>query len=353
MTIFASGASDVFNLRMLNVLERLARDVSETLGDNLHALILAGGYGRGEGGVVVRDGIECPYNDLDLVLVLRRRGGTPAGLHEISRRYGGELGIDVDFSRPVTLDEIRRWPAWLMWHELAGGHIVLSGPENILRDNVPARVLGPPPATEALRLLLNRGAGLLWARLAAQGIEKPPDPDFIRRNLHKCAMALGDALLIVHGRHATPYSGRDRRVVELLKTLPPLSFDLEGAYAAALRFRFHPDQSPRDGFGDGVLLEMAGHWLEVLLRVESFRTGRDWRSAGEYGSWGGIREKGMNGPQNWPGNIARNLLSGRCSALHPRESLYRALPMEIAAPPGTPGWERRAVEFLTLWRRFN
>jgi hypothetical protein len=184
-------------------------------------------------------------------------------------------------------------------------------------------------------------------------MEKPPDPDFVRRNFHKCAMAMGDALLIVHSRHATPYTGRDLRVRELLETLPPFSFDLGEAYAAALRFRFHPDQSPRRGFDDGVLREMAAHWQEVLLRAESVRTGKAWRTAGEYCAWGGVREADMNGPVNWPKNLLRNLAAGRRSALHPRETLYRTLPLEIACAPGDPSWEGRAAGFLNVWRRFN
>ena len=80
----------------------------------------------------------------------------------------------------------------------------------------PSALHEPLPAIEGARLLLNRGAGLLWAMRVVQGHESPPDVDFVRRNYWKCALALGDALLIAHQRYSTPYSGRDEAFSQLV-----------------------------------------------------------------------------------------------------------------------------------------
>src|SRR5262249_10821142 len=52
---------------------RLAKDASHIWGTELCALVLVGGYARGEGGVVIREGKAHPYNDYDLIAVVHRR----------------------------------------------------------------------------------------------------------------------------------------------------------------------------------------------------------------------------------------------------------------------------------------
>ena len=48
--------------------------------DQYRALVLIGGYGRGEGGIEIRDGGEHPHNNLDFLLVARHAPGTDPAL---------------------------------------------------------------------------------------------------------------------------------------------------------------------------------------------------------------------------------------------------------------------------------
>ncbi|MBT7300516.1 MAG: hypothetical protein HN849_13435, partial [Victivallales bacterium] len=111
MTSYAFQASPEFNRHLEEVLAEIAAETARTLGDGLVALILGGGYGRGEGGIFLRDGREEPYNDLDLALVVTDRN-LPAlrRLAPIEERYAARLGIHVDFSRPLTVKDIAHWP---------------------------------------------------------------------------------------------------------------------------------------------------------------------------------------------------------------------------------------------------
>ena len=110
------------------MLARFTKEVKAALGENLVALILGGGYGRGEGGLVVVDGIQQPYNDLDFVLIVQDKSRVDANaLDGLSHRYEAELKIHVDFSRPLTPTDIQQWPHWLMWHDLINGYVVLAG----------------------------------------------------------------------------------------------------------------------------------------------------------------------------------------------------------------------------------
>ena len=112
---FASHASREFNERLGEVIGRFTEDTKAALGDNLFALVLGGGYGRSEGGVLVVDGVEKPYNDLDFTLVVRDKRTVPfARLDEISEKYEHEIGIHVDFSRPLSAADVRSLPHWLM-----------------------------------------------------------------------------------------------------------------------------------------------------------------------------------------------------------------------------------------------
>jgi hypothetical protein len=353
--LYARHASADFNERMQGWLTSLSGEVRQAMGVNLVALVLGGGYGRGEGGVLRVSGEERPYNDLDLVLIVRRKSGLPwEALHGIQHKYAALTGIEVDFSRPLTVDDVRRWPHTLMWSDLLQGNRVLDGPADILTGNAPDLRSDRLPAVEATRLLLNRGAGLLWALRVARGCEAAPDADFIRRNFCKCGLALGDALLISHGRFATPYTGRGERLAKLLGELPrPFPFDLSVLYEEALRFKFWPGEAAAAP-GEAQLNEMAREWGQVLLYVEGRRAHREFGSVREYSEWPDVRETEQNTVARWPRNLLRNRQLGCWSLRYPRERLYRELPILLGLSESiVPDWPARTTRFLAVWKQVN
>ena len=354
--VYADHGSEAFNARMHDVSLRIGADVEKALGDNFVALVLGGGYGRGEGGVVRINGVEHPYNDLDFTLVVQRKNRVPWDrLNAISEQYEEEINIDVDFSRPLTLHDIQCWPHWLMWYDLLNGHIVVKGPTGILRTHAPAALKKTLPVIEATRLILNRGAGLLWALRVVRGVEKKPDPDFIRRNYYKCILAMGDGLLIAHGRFATPYRGRDQRLIKLEKNKPAVAaFELGSLYSNALRFKFNPDDLPDVSVNEEQLKDLARRWGEIFLHVERIRTGRNWISLTQYTRWPGLREIEQHSLKNLPRNIIRNKQMGIYSWKYPRERLYRQLPVLLGLTDRkVSDWPARSAQFLKVWDRFN
>jgi hypothetical protein len=352
---YAGHASAGFNARMQTWLTALSRDVRRALGENLTALVLGGGYGRGEGGVLLVDGEERPYNDLDLILIVRRKGSVAwRELDGIQHKYESLVGIQIDFSRPLTVHDVRNWRETMMWSDLLHGHRVLDGPADILTANAPDLQSGRLAPIEATRILLNRGAGLLWAQRILRGHEPAPDPDFIRRNYYKCALALGDALLVAHGRFSSAYTGRDERLLTLLGEMPrQFSFDLGPLYGEALKFKFRPGESLSTPDGPQ-LAKMARQWGEILVYVESRRTHRIWRSVQEYVRCGDIREIEQNTVRNWPRNFVRNRQMGCWSVRYPRERLYRELPVLLdLCETSIPDWPARSARFLAIWKQVN
>jgi hypothetical protein len=354
--VYARDGSAEFNAWLHNTLLRIADDVERVLGADLTALILGGGYGRGEGGVVHIDGKEMPYNDFDFTLITTRKTGLPLDrLAEVCAPYARELGIHVDFSRPLTLRDVKAWPHWLVWHDLLNGHVALKGPEDVLRRHAPEWLNEPLPPVEAAKLLLNRGTGVLWALRVVRQVEPSPDPDFVRRNHYKCALSLGDALLICFRRYTVKYSGRDEIFEELERNEPRVAaLDLSPLYKEALRFKFRPDLFASDMLTEKELCAMAQRWGRVFLLVEQERTGRVWKSLDEYVAWRGVREPAEHTLTGTARNIVRNAQMGMLSRRYPREALYRKLPVLLGLSSGNvKDWARESHEYLRVWDRFN
>ncbi len=315
----AALGSESFHLWFRGELSDLAEAVAAELGSNLIALTLGGGYGRGEGAVVWREGLERPYNDLDLFLVVRSPRNL-SGLEQISRQFEHRLGVDVDFSRPLTPRKVATLPHTLMWHDLMRGHLVLWGDPEYLKSRTPGYLLDPPPAGEATRLLLNRGVGLLWAERVQNGLEKAPDADFVRRNVFKAVLALGDSHFLEQ-RHIVPCLesrasalrglGAGQALVEL--------------YEAAIAFKRLPGQVPTPD-------------LERVLQL--------WEERFTHLQAAGIVDPEIRRKDQRLRNLARNIRAGRLSFEHPRSLLYSGLPSVRLAPS-------RWSQLFRIWSRYH
>ncbi len=353
--IYAPQGSQQLNGKLQRELARLAGELKDLLGNNLHALILGGGYGRGEGGFVTVDGEERLYNDLDLFLVVRdKKRVAMTALGPVLEDAQARLGIEVDLSRPLTVKDITRWRPELRWHDLLHGHVVVSGPEDILLRNAPTSVTGPPATIEASRLMLNRGAGLLWSLRVIRGLESAPDQDFVRRNYFKSLLGMGDALLLIHGAYVSSYSRRFDAFEALAGRHPEISeLDLAGSYEAALEFRLRPDARTARTSGSH-LRSAASRWGQAWLHVESTRTSRRWESHEQYASWTGIRERHQHTPWALLRNIAQNATLKEFSGRYARERLYRELPSLLGLSRTRPTkWAQNSDAFLRVWQRFN
>jgi hypothetical protein len=360
MSQFSPDATPEFDTWFGNELQELGRETAAALGTNLEALLLGGGYGRGEGGLVTLAGRQHPYNDLDLTIVVKNTDGVPALLHPVSERFAERLGIEVDFSRPLTESQIRQWPHTLMWHELALGYMVLSGPQDYLKNLAPDYIWTLPDLQEGARLLLNRGAGLLWALRVSEKLETSPDPDFVRRNLYKAQIAMGDVALMAAGCYEVQYSKRTAAFAKLSSHYKDWPMDL-ATYEKALRFKFRPDQVPADPPSGAELLEACRMWNATLFQFDGQRFGRSYDSARNYSSDTRPRE-------NWPTtlwerlkNLIRNYRVGKFSWMHPRQALYLSLPNLLypnpspkrGIPERVPSWDYQSRRWLAAWRLYN
>lgn len=309
-------------------MQRVGASCAEGIRGKVSALILGGGYGRGEGGVRVINGEYALFNDLDYFLFSPEPGNAElvAWVRDWERTESEDLGIDVECV--ILPDEkLRRPERTMMFSDLCEGHIVVMGEKGVLdhwAELVPA---GRIPLAEATRLLWNRGSGLFFSIVEAGKGEA--DSVFIQRNLAKVKLAMGDALLCLHHRYCGSSVERAKRLRALEEEL--LTDQIRGWHAEAVEFKFQPKilKLERAELNE-LLRETLPVWEEIFLAVETSRL-RPRRPFGGLAGYARTRRRLF--PES---PLARNLLLAfrdRCRRGgglkpvwdYPRGGLYRAL----------------------------
>jgi len=129
------------------------------------AIVLGGGYGRGEGGIASSaDGSPCLFNDLDYFIFTDSPADAEilGALHEWERKESVLMGIDVE-GKCLPLSDLKQTPVSMMFYDLVTAHTIVSGPDDFFKAY---QAMANPQTIvpiEATRLLWNRGSGLLFA----------------------------------------------------------------------------------------------------------------------------------------------------------------------------------------------
>jgi hypothetical protein len=341
------------------------------------ALVLMGGYGRGEGGYVVRDGQPRAYNDYDYFVVVRdlrgaHRDAAIAALADKARDLERDVGVEVDFA---LLPEAGLPSAeyTLMNAEMIWGHRVVAGDPQVL-EAMPPMPFSGLPAGEFTRLLLNRGALLLMNQVSLAGGQALSDNEreVFFKYLFKAVLACGDARLAGDRSYHPSY-------VKKLALLQSGEAGEDGRfldyYVQAWENKFHPNYGRYAGADAGSWQRRVVRiWLDTLSWFEGRRTGgevADWTAYGSPSvpkgqgrrSWGGLRNLAITLRDFGPGQVLRQ---PRWSLRYPRERLISVLPLllqpgagvpgpqvaaAVATPPGS-SWQETAAAFLRLWRRY-
>jgi len=318
----------------------------------LEGLALAGGYGRGEGGVLRENGQDLPCNDMEFFVFIR--GSTSsndrlfkAALHQLGESLSHAVGLDVDF-KILSIARLRRSPVSMFYYDLVMGHRWIIGDDKLFSGCDHHRDAGRIPLHEATRLIFNRCSGLLFAstRLAQEDFTAT-DADFVGRYLAKAQLALGDVVLTMAGLYHWSCRERHRRLQEL----PGVDPSLLSHHAAGMEFKLHPQRSPhtRDELhqqhsalsqlAQNIFLQLESRRLEIKLSTPVDYTTSRTNKCPEVPLWKNLlihfRTRGM------PSGITR----------YPREHLLQELVRML--------WtERHATpsaiqQYTALWNRFN
>ena len=215
------------------LLEKVLCEIGETLSGTGLCVYLGGSYGRGDGGVRIDRENGILYNDLDFFVFARKKSADAENvLCEIAVKYEHELKVDVDFSRIMSVKDIKTNAKRLMMQELKRGYRLVAG-EDLLEKYLPELPAEKLPYSEACRLLLNRGMGLL---LAGEKINNgSSDTDFIMRNLYKAILGACDAMLIATDKYR--WNSADRLNLIEKSNMPEI---YKALYREALEFKRSP-----------------------------------------------------------------------------------------------------------------
>lgn len=341
------------------------------------ALVLMGGYGRGEGGYCLRGGQPKPYNDYDYFVVVpklsrSRRQALTQALAVRAKALGHEVGVEVDFA-PLREDRLSKAEYSLMNAEMLWGHRVVAGDPGVL-DKMPRMPFSGLPRGEFTRLLLNRGALLLMnqQRLAEGSTLSEAEQEVFFKYLFKAILACGDARLAGNQSYHPSYVKKRELLGELDWHEKEPFMDL---YAQAWDQKFHPHYD-RYVAEDPTVWQarVVYFWLDTLSWFEQTRIGKGidhWDAycspqiaKGQGGnSWGGLRNLAVTLRDF---DLAEPLRRPRWSLRYPRERLIGALPLllshpeglssvaladALALPLGAP-WSQATAVFLRLWRRY-
>ncbi|WP_437640426.1 hypothetical protein [Sorangium sp. So ce854] len=328
-------------------LASIAASAEELLGPRLGGLLLLGGYARGEGGAVERAGELGPFNDYDLVAVVRGRAAGPherARLRALGHALAQRLGVDVDLL-PLSEDDLPRLPPTLFWLDAAlGGVRVVMGPP-ALAGRLPRLSPRRVSLDECGRLLMNRAAGLALSNLEPSA----GNDERLARHGHKAAFACGDARLLACGRYR-PSHVEKLAELERLEGSPAVGADLVAAYRDAVAFRARPDRWRPPG-GD-----LAAWYARLRALVARWHLDHEaWRAGAPadpraYAAFRGrlFRDLPDVRPGAAPLAALRAALEGAAPLLpyvgHPRERLARAA-VPLAYAPDDPA-SRAAAERL-------
>ncbi len=179
------------------------------------AIVLSGGFGRGEGSVRrTSDGIY-PLNDYDIVLITRTPL-RPETLRREEANLAAMLGMDFVDLGVIDTVSLSKLELTQFTFDLKYGSRVLDGDPTIL-DRLPRFSAGAIPVSEGSILIFNRLAGLLNA---LPNYESPTNVagnaiDFMVFQLAKFWIAMGDAYLLLWRGYDASYRVRRQRFADL------------------------------------------------------------------------------------------------------------------------------------------
>ena len=239
------------NAILQEALPQIRDEIANVKLPKVASVVLGGGYGRGEGGDFMdADGTHKLYNDLDFFVFTidatrHQKALIASKLDSISKSWTNDLGIDVEFAYPKNLQEIQKVKNTLMFQELRRGNVVIFG-NDIVYTHVPLTPAAYLPFMEGMRLLMNRGMGLL---LAGEHLrDHSSDYGFILRNMNKAVLGGMDAALIVSRRYKWRMEERLSEVGKLVEEIQLPDYFIE-MYSKACAFKLKPtDEMPDEPF---------------------------------------------------------------------------------------------------------
>lgn len=205
--------------RIRGILEQTVRQILERVGrQGLEAIVLTGGFGRGEGALKRNEGVRgLPFNDLDFLLIGTRPRMASDVLRDLRSSLSHLIGTDFVDVGYMPSHRFRNAQPTIFLYDLRNGSKIVWGAPDIL-EKVPPFASSDLPLSEATRLFLNRGIGLLYTLLSH---ERGETGQALKNNAavawSKVVLAAGDAILLRRRLYHWSYFERMKRIEEMAR----------------------------------------------------------------------------------------------------------------------------------------
>lgn len=274
----------------------IVKELINILGSNLYAIILTGGFGRGEGSVLIStEGPIRIINDYDFEIVYKPTFGEMASKIYMKTKYAKALSkLETKLSKKINIKQLdftlrslsdytsNNIPR-LADYDTKYGHIILYGndPTLLMPDFEASNI----PAFEGSWLLRNRGIGLLLAYFYLNRDNKPDcqATDNFYIEINKALLAMGDALFIINKRYHHSYQRR----LDTVDTLKSISFnrisELIELYKIAATHKLKPGNNTFDDYGTSELWHIvADLYIDLFTYYESKRLNIKFKNIEDY-----------------------------------------------------------------------
>jgi predicted nucleotidyltransferase len=244
---YSVRGSAAFDARIDADMKRIADAVyASKFSRHWKALVLLGGYGRGEGSPLIqrseRAEVEMPFNDYDLIVVTNSMDPLlKKELKRLEKSLSETIGLPVDLY-PYRASALPTCEFSLLNYEMKYGHRVIRGDQKIL-DAMPDYSHDAIPRSEGTRLLMNRGKLLLDIK---NRMSKPEpltreEKQTFLKFLFKADLAFGDCALLLRGAYDLSYVTKRGRLPEIDLSGLPDARAFVSAYRRAIDFKERSD----------------------------------------------------------------------------------------------------------------
>lgn len=286
-----SGKWGTFTLRGTEKVEKLITAMVEEIAaefernlekTDYETLTMMGGYGRGEGGVVIIDGEEKPHNNFDFVLLTNNLSDSEnaalkttimKNLQPIIAKI--KIGIDLSI---LSASKLKKASCRIIWYDMRFGHKTILGNEKFV-PSLKRFTVAKIPDWDARNLLVNRGTLMIINDLL---LEKDKlDTKFkklIVKHIVKAIIGYGDTLLYFLDDYDWSYAEKQKR----MRKRNDVDKEFKEIYDEAMNFRFQPkyDEFIKRDLA-GWLADLRTHFERIFLICEKKRLKRkdlDWQN---------------------------------------------------------------------------
>ncbi|MFX0196118.1 MAG: hypothetical protein ACFFCW_08350 [Candidatus Hodarchaeota archaeon] len=207
--------------------------------DKIEAIILTGGFGRGEGSVLLKNGNPIPFNDYDVAVVPKETKLNKKCMASISQQLARDLSIDEVSLWIIKKLHLKKRPLSISSYEMKMAHQVLYGNLDIL-TMMPHYESRKLPLIQATILLYNRGIDLLKAR---KYLDTNPDwvgMTFLINAINKIFLAIGESILILNNSYHYSYQERKKLLLKS-KLIPFNDRSIIPLFNQAVDFKLRPN----------------------------------------------------------------------------------------------------------------